>query len=107
MLMLIVLLGAGAGLVYISKYNFGLVSVNFGSFTIDRIPLFYVILGSVLVGLILSYLVNLVSSISNSLTLRHKNNQLKKEKRGGAGTYCRVHQLELENPPQDNDPNAL
>lgn len=107
MLMLIVLLGAGAGLVYISKFNFGLVSVNFGTFTIDKIPLFYVILGSILIGLVLSYVVNLISSISNSLTIRHKNNQLKKEKEEVLELTRRVHQLEMENPPQNNDPNAM
>lgn len=114
MLLLIILLIIGSGLVYISKYNFVLVSVNFGFFIIDGIPLFYVIVGSILFGLILSYLVYFVNSISTSFTLRGKNNQIKKEQKEVLELTKRVHQLELENERQKNDtdlvpsdPNAL
>jgi uncharacterized sodium:solute symporter family permease YidK len=91
-----------------------LVSVNFGSFIINGIPLFYVIIGSILFGLILSYLVHLVNSISTSFTLRGKNNQIKKEKEEVLELTKRIHQLELENEKQKNgdiltpiDQNAL
>lgn len=91
------------------------VSVNFGTFIVPNVPLFYVIIGSVLFGLILSYLVHLVSSVSASLTLRSKDNELKKEKQEVLELTKRVHQLELENEKQKNpdtiiiptDPNAL
>jgi lipopolysaccharide assembly protein A len=114
MLLLILLLIIGSGLVYISKYNFMLVSVNFGSFVISDIPLFYVIIGSILFGLIISYLVHLVNSISASFTLRGKNNLIKKEKEEVLELTKRIHQLELENERQKtktdlvpSDPNAL
>jgi lipopolysaccharide assembly protein A len=114
MLILILLLVVGSFLVYISKYNFALVSVNLGMTVIDNVPLFYVIVASVVFGLILSYLVHLVGAISTSWTLRGKDNQIKKDKGEILELTRRVHQLELENEKQKNiggiessDKNAL
>ena len=108
MLLLILLLIIGSVLVYISKYNFMLVSVNFGTFIISNIPLFYVIVGSILFGLVLSYLVHLVNSISTSLTLRGKNDLIKKEKEEILELTKRVHQLELTIASlTPSDPNVM
>ena len=97
MLTLILLLVTGSLFVYISKFNFMLVSVNLGMYTISNIPLFYVIVASVVLGLVLSYLFQLAQSISNSFTLRGKNNEIKKGEGEILELTKRVHQLELEN----------
>jgi uncharacterized integral membrane protein len=114
MLSLIFLLVVGSLLVYISKFNFMLVSVNLGIYTFSNIPLFYVIVASMVFGLVLSYLVHLVQSISTSFTLRDKNNEIKKDKDEILELTKRVHQLELENEKVRNgtdseptDQNAL
>lgn len=114
MLVLILLLVVGSTLVYVSKYNFSLVSVNLGVVVISNVPLFYVIIGSVVFGLVLSYLVYLIRSVSTSLTLRGKNKEIKKDKEEILELVKRVHQLELKNEKQKNgenlepaDPNAL
>lgn len=114
MLDLILLLVVGSGLVYLSQFNFMLVSVSLGMYTISDIPLFYVIVGSLLVGLVLSYLVYIVRAISTSLTIRDKDNEIKKNKEEVLELTKRVHQLELENEkvrnssdPQPTDQNAL
>jgi len=97
MLTLIALIAIGSILAYISKFNAMLVSVNLGTFIISDIPLFYVIVGSFLCGLILSYLVILVNSISTSFTIRGKDNRIKKGKDDVLDLTKQVHQLELEN----------
>ncbi len=114
MLDLILLLVISSALVYISKFNFMLVSVNLGLYTISDIPLFYVIVGSLLVGLILSYVVYLAHAISTSFTIRGKDNEIKKNKGEVLELTKRVHQLELENEKikngsdsQPTDQNAL
>jgi hypothetical protein len=91
-----------------------LVSVNFGIYVLNDIPLFYVIIGSLVFGLILSYIVYLVDSISNSFTLRGKDKEIKKNKGEALELTKRVHQLELENekqkhnsPVEPEDSNAL
>lgn len=114
MLALIFTLLVGAGLVYISTFNSMLVSVNFGFFIIADIPLFYVILGSLVTGLILSYGIYVINGISNSIRFRAKDKEIKKNKGEVLELARRVHQLELENEKIKNgttvenvDENAL
>ena len=97
MLVLILFLIVGSALVYISKFNFMPVSVNLGMVVISDIPLFYVIVGSLLIGLVLSYLAYLIQAISTSFRLRGKDNEIKKDKYQVLELTKRVHQLELDN----------
>ncbi len=108
------LLVIGSLLVYISQFNFMLVSVNLGFYAFSDVPLFYVIVASMLFGLILSYVVYLIHSISTSLTIRGKDNKIKEHKDEVLELTKRVHQLELENEKlrqgeveKPQDPNAL
>jgi len=114
MLTLILFLIVGSILVYISKFNFGLVSVNLGFYIINNIPLFYVIVGSIVFGLILSYLAYLFHSIFISYTIRSKNHEIKKNKEEVLDLTKQVHQLEIEKEKIKNgsdseptDKNAL
>ncbi|HAI22218.1 TPA: hypothetical protein DCP77_03365 [Candidatus Collierbacteria bacterium] len=114
MLVLILLLVVSSVLVYISRFNFVPVSVNLGVVSISDVPLFYVIVGSLTVGLVLSYIVYLFNSISTSLMLRGKDKEIKKNKDEVLELTKRVHQLELENEKlkhsptnESEDPNAL
>lgn len=114
MLNLILFLIVGSIFVYISRFNFTPVSVNLGFYVFSNVPLFFVIIVSLLTGLVLSYLVSLVSSISNSFTLRGKNKEIKKNKNEVLELTKRVHQLELENEKlrtstdrEPEDKNAL
>jgi len=105
MLILILLLILGAGMAYLSKFNDMLVSVSFGSYIISDIPLFYVIIGSLVTGLILSYLVYLVDTIFTSWTIRGKDKEIKKTKLEVLELTKRIHQLELENEKQKHNHN--
>ena len=115
MLSLILLLIVGSALVYISKFNFTQVSLNLGVYVFSNIPLFYIIIGSLLIGLVLSYLIHLIGAVSTSFTLRGKNKEIKKEKEEVLELTKRIHQLELEIEKQKNpdsniaptDQNAL
>jgi len=114
MLVLILLLTVGSVLVYISKYNFTPVSVNLGFYVFPNIPLFYVIVASLLFGLILSYLAYIIHNISASFTLRGKNKEIEKNKDEVLELTKRIHQLELEKEKIKNgsdseptDQNAL
>ncbi len=90
------------------------VTVNLGMYVISDIPLFYVIVGSLVTGLVLSYVVYLVHDISTSFAFWGKNNEIKKNKDEVLGLTKRVHQLELENEKlrhnsdvEPEDSNAL
>ena len=96
MFILILLLILGSGFVYISRYNFMPVSVNLGFYQFTNVPLFYVITISVLLGLVIAYLFQLAKGLSTALTLRSKDQELKKNQEKILELTKRVHQLELE-----------
>jgi uncharacterized membrane protein (DUF106 family) len=75
-----------------------------GPYVITDIPLFYVIVGSVVVGLLISYLVYLVQLITSSLEIRSKNNELKMCKEEILELTKRIHQLELQNEKLKHSP---
>ena len=104
-LILILLLAVGSGLVYISRFNFTPVTVNFGYYVWSDIPLFYVITGSLLSGLVLSYVFYLINAIASQLKLRGKENEIKKNKDEVLELTKRVHQLELENEKLKHEPS--
>ena len=97
MLVVILLLIVAVAIVYISQFNFMLVSVNLGWYTFSNIPLFYVIIASLVIGLALSYIVYVVHAISTSFKLHGKNKEIKKDKEEILELTRRIHQLELEN----------
>lgn len=107
MLILILVLIIGSALVYISKFNFTPVTLNLGMYVFSDIPLFYVIVGSLLIGLVLSYLVHLVGAISTSFTLHGKNKEIKKDKDEILELTKRIHQLELEKEKINNGSEDL
>lgn len=113
MLNLIFLLLMGSALAYVSKFNLTSVSVNLGLYTISNVPLFYVIIGSLLIGLIISFLMQLLRNISNSFALRSNKKEIKTSQEEILELTKRVHQLELENEKlkhtdaEVSDPNAL
>ena len=96
----------GSGLVYISKYNFTPVSVNLGVYSLSDIPLYYVIAGSLVIGLGLSYLMYIVNSISTSIKLHRKDKEIKNSKDEMLESTKRVHQLELENEKLKHEPSV-
>lgn len=103
MLNIIFSLLVGSMLVFISKYNFQPVSINLGYTTLENIPLFYVIVTSLLVGLVLSYLAYIVNAITNSFVLRGKDGIIKKNKAEVLELTKRVHQLEIKNEKLGKD----
>ncbi len=114
MLILILLLIVGSALVYVSKFNYMPVNVDLIWYSFSNIPLFYVIVGSLLVGLVISYLVYLINEIAVAFTLSRKDTEIKQNKNEVLELTKRVHQLELENEKlkrksgiKSTDQNAL
>lgn len=97
MLTLLLMLVAGGLLVYVAQANLEMVSVSVGPYTLPDVPLFYVIISSLAVGLALAYVFHLVHAISSSWTLRNKSKEIRQTKDEVMELTKRVHQLELEN----------
>jgi hypothetical protein len=71
------------------------------------IPLFYIIIGSLLIGLGLSYLYALIRSISTGFTMRKKDKKIKETKSEIVDLTKRIHQLELENERLKNNTTVI
>lgn len=112
---LILLLIISGIMVYLAQNNLMLVTLNLGTYVFTDIPLFYVIISSLLAGLVLSYLVHLINAIFISFNMRSKDNKIKHDESEIVDLTKRIHQLELENEklkngsvtPEPFDKNAL
>lgn len=113
MLNIILLIIAGSALTYISKFNLQLVSVDIGIYRLSDIPLFYVMMGSLLIGLVLSYLIQLLRNITTYWEIRGKSREIEKAQQEILDLTKTVHQLEIVNErlkhegPQIVDDKAL
>ncbi len=102
-------------MVYLAQNNLMPVTLRLATYTFSGIPLFYIIIGSLLTGLGLAYLSYLVSSIFTGFAIRGKDNKIKQGKSEAVDLTKRIHQLELENERLKNhsalaepqDKNAL
>ena len=112
---LILLLVVGAFMAYLAQDNSMLVTLRLGTSVVSGIPLFYIIIGSLLTGLGLAYCMYLVNSIFTAFSMRRKDTAIKHGKSDIVDLTKRIHQLELENERLKNhsalaepqDKNAL
>ena len=73
------------------------VSIVLASFKWDNVPLYLVVILSLLLGLLIAWLFGLLSSLSSSITIFGKDVKIKKEKQTVAQLNNRVAELETEN----------
>lgn len=97
MLTLVLTVIFGLIFAYFATQNTEGVTMRFAEYNSAIIPLYLVVLGSLLVGLLLAWLINFINSIASSITLHGKESELKKAERMVAELTKRIHQLELEN----------
>lgn len=87
----------GSGIAYFATQNTNLISLHLGPYLTPEVPLYFVIIGTLLLGLLLSWIFSLVNSISSKMTLHGKENEIKKDEKTIAELTKEIHQLELEN----------
>jgi uncharacterized integral membrane protein len=87
----------GIGSAYFATQNAQTVTLHIASYTYKGIPLYMIILVSLLIGLIFSWIVITVRTLSNSLRMREKELLLKEIKKKNAEIIKELHQLQLEN----------
>lgn len=97
MLRLIILLVFGSVMAYLSLENTLAVPVTLFGYTFPHVPLFFVIIGSMLGGILLAYVIHLVQSLFTALILRSKDKKIRDERNELAELTKKYHQLEIEN----------
>lgn len=94
-------------MVYLAQNNLMLITLHLGTYIFSGIPLFYVIIGSVLTGLGLAYFFYLVNSIFTGLAMRGKDNKIKRGKSDIVELTKQIHQLEIENERLKNNTTVI
>ena len=107
MLILILFLVVGSAMVYLAQNNLTLVTLRLGTYVFSGIPLFYIIIGSLLTGLGLAYLIFIFNSIFTAFTMHGKDNKIKQGKSENVGLTKQIHQLELENERLKNNTTVI
>ncbi len=97
MLLLITLVIFGILAALFATQNTANASITIATYTFDGLPMYLIVLASLLLGLILSSVIGLLNSISSSLTIHGKNAELKESDRAVNDLTKRIHKLEIEN----------
>ena len=96
MFSLILLLVFGSGLAYLALQNTTDVTFHILNYTFPDVPLFFVIIGSMLGGVLLSYIFYMIHSISSALKIHGKDKKIKNTEKNVSELTKKIHQLELE-----------
>ncbi len=104
---LILLLVVGAVMAYLAQNNLMPVTLHLGAYVFSDIPLFYIIIGSLVTGLGLAYLMFIVNSIFTAFTMHGKDNKIKQGKSEIVDLTKQIHQLELENERLKNNSTVI
>ena len=105
--MIILFIVLGALMIYLAQNNVMLVTLSLGNYIFSGIPLYYVIIGSLLTGLGLAYLIYLVDSIFTGLAMHGKDNKIKRGKSDIVELTKQIHQLEIENERLKNNTTVV
>lgn len=89
---------------YLAQNNLTEVTLHLGTYVFSGIPLFYIIIGSLLIGLGFSYIIQLINSFFTALTMHGKDSKIKQDKNEIADLTKKNHELELEIEKLKNKP---
>lgn len=87
----------GLIITYFALQNTENISLNFLNYTIPSIPTYFVIMGSLLIGLLFSWIVSLVNGIFTSFTMHGKDSKIKNINKEKSELTKRIQELEIEN----------
>lgn len=95
MLRLIIAVALSLAVAYFALQNTGGVSITIATTTIAHVPLYLVVVCSVLIGLVIGWIVHLMNMVSLTLSLHQKDKNLKEAQKENVDLTKRIHELEL------------
>ena len=72
------------------------VTLVFGAFSLPFIPIYVIILGALLIGILLAWIFSAIDNVSTFFILNKKENTIRELKKTLSEVIRRVHQLEIE-----------
>lgn len=97
MLGLIVLVIFGLGMAYFATQNTMPTIVYIANYRLANIPMYLIVIGSLLLGMFISWIVSIADSFSSNLTIHGKDSTIKAADRTIDELQEEKHELEVEN----------
>lgn len=97
----------GLFLAYFATQNTQGVSISLNEYSLINIPLYVLVIGSLLLGLVISSFFSLLNWVSSFLTLRGKDSQIKETSKVIEELKVQIHDLELENATLKGDEKVV
>ena len=97
MFALIILVIFGIGVAFFATQNTQAISITVANYPLTGIPLYLIVLGSLLLGFLVSWILSFFDVISSALKIHRKESTIKDANKQISELTKRVHQLELEN----------
>lgn len=94
MLALILLIIFGLGTALFATQNTGMVHITIANYLMNGIPMYVVVICSLLLGVFISWLVSLVDSISSTFTMYGKDSEIKKAHKTIDNLREEIHDLQ-------------
>lgn len=94
---LVLIIIFGLGMAYFATQNVGTVHLIVANYLLSGIPMYVVVIFSLLLGILVSWILSMVDVISAAFTVRGKDNELKKALKTVDTLEGKVHDLEIEN----------
>lgn len=93
---LILLIIFALGAAFFATQNTGSVHLLLGGFMVESVPLYIVVIGSILLGVFISWLISIVDTFSTMFTLHGKDAALKAFQKKIEELQERNHELEMK-----------
>jgi len=97
MLVLLITVAFGIAIGYFATQNTDPVTVRLAEYAFEEVPLYLVIMGTLLAGILIAWVLYFAKSVSAGLTIYGKEKAVKKAKHTVADLEQRVYELETEN----------
>lgn len=97
MLSLVVSIIFGLGIAYFAFQNSLGVPVNLVSYHLANVPLYFVVLTSMLSGILMAWVISAVNGMSHFMRIRSKDGVIQKDQKEIQHLKTKVHEMELEN----------
>lgn len=94
-LLIAVLFGLGIG--YFATENTAPVTIRLAEYALEDVPLYLVVVGSLLIGLFIAWILYVARSVSARWTIYNKDQVVRKTRRNVTDLEQRVRELEMEN----------
>jgi|SRR5581483_2117372 len=97
MLSLLILVIFGLGMAFFATQNIATATIVFAGQIYKGVPMYVIVIGSLLLGIFVSWLISIVNALSSAFTIHGKDTALAKVQESNRDLKRRLRDLEIEN----------